>query len=208
MEENNVTPKLLLSFVVDNSISMREGKMAELMPAFREFAAMMEACPHVEFELILFDQFAPTVAKEFASAEVQPVTAGKLPLLGRAIDLAADRIEARTAELAAAAVPVFRPWMFILSDGMTFDAMEESTDRLDLAEREGKPLYLPFRLSKEIYSERLQYLDRTKHMVEILSGHIGDFFDFAAKMAQLRGTMPSDATVKFSKSDFEGWAVL
>lgn len=208
MEEQNQSPTLLLSFVVDNSASMQAGKLAELMPAFRDFATGMQERPDVEFELVLFDTFAPTVAKSFDSPKVNPVSGGKMPLLGRAIDLAGTRLFEREAALTAAERPVFRPWMFILSDGMTLDAMEESVNRLDSAERAGKLMYLPFRLSPKLLSDRLHYLDRTKHMIEIIPGHIADFFAFVAKMADLRRTLPADAPMKFSKSDFEGWAVL
>lgn len=208
MEEQNQSPTLLLTFVADNSASMQAGKLAELMPAFRNFAAGMTGNPNVEFELILFDTFAPAVAKSFDLPAVHPVSAGKMPFLGRAIDMAYKRLFEREAALTAEGKAVFRPWMFILSDGMTLDAMEESVNRLDSAERAGKLMYLPFRLSPKLISERLHYLDRTKHMIEIIPGHIADFFAFVAKMADLRRTLPADAPMKFSKSDFEGWALL
>lgn len=208
MEEQKQSPTLLLSFVVDNSASMQAGKLAELMPAFRSFAADMREKTHVEFELILFDTFTPAVAKAFDSPEIRPVSAGKLPLLGRAIDLSFARLTEREAKLTAAGSTVFRPWMFILSDGMTMDAMEDSVTRLEEAERAGKLMYLPFRLSQKLISERMQYLDRTKHMIEIIPGHIADFFDFAKKMIELRRTLPTETPMKFSKSDFEGWALL
>lgn len=208
MEEQNQSPVLLLTFVADNSASMQGEKLSELMPAFRDFAATMSHNSEVEFELILFDTFAPTVAKAFDSPEVRPVSGGKLPLLGRAIDMAGTRLFEREAALTAAGKPVYRPWMFILSDGMALDAVEESVNRLDSAERAGKLMYLPFRLSTKLLSERLHYLDRTKHMIEIIPGHIADFFAFVARMADLRRTLPTDAPMKFSKTDFEGWAVL
>ena len=105
-------------------------------------------------------------------------------------------------------MPLYRPWLFILSDGFAYDEMEEAVARLEKADRDGKLLYMPFKLRSKIYTDRLQCLDRTKHMIEIKNGAVGGFFDWVAKMAQMRLDTPPTGGIKFSKNDFEGWAVL
>ncbi|MBE6702991.1 MAG: hypothetical protein E7585_06235 [Ruminococcaceae bacterium] len=207
MEEMTVkTPKLLLSFVVDNSASVKGERLGELMRAFRAFAT--EAPDFLEWELLTFDTFAPAVIKNFTAPDIAPVSAGRFPLLGRAIMTAADRLDARAKALREAGERVYRPWMFVLSDGFTVDAMEEVCARLERMEKAEELLYLPFKLSSQLTTERLQCMDRGKHMIEIVAGGVDGFFAFVKGMIDQRATLAPDAKVKFSKNDFEGWAVL
>lgn len=200
-------PKLLLSFVIDNSASHKGERLGTWIRAFRAFGASLP--DFLEWELITFDTFAPAVVKSFADTEIAPVSAARFPLLGRAVGTAIDRIEARANALREGGEEVFRPWMFILSDGFTVDAMEEICARLEKLEKEEKLLYLPFRLSPALQTERLQCLDRSKHMIEIAAeGGVEGFFAFVSRMIEQRAALAPDVGVKFSKNDFEGWAAL
>ncbi|MBQ9099448.1 MAG: hypothetical protein IJY50_08505 [Clostridia bacterium] len=208
MENMEKTPRLLISFVTDNSASMEGERLGALVAAFRAFAERMKGNPIVEWELLTFDTFAPAVVKSFESDTVAPVAGERFPLLGRAVLTAAQRLHDRVGALKQQGHHVFRPWMFILSDGFTMDAMEEAAVKLDGLEKNGELLYLPFRLSKELTTERLQCLDRNKHMIEILPEGIDGFFAFVERMIEQRAALAPDVGVKFAKTDFEGWAVL
>ena len=98
MEEKTVTgaPRQLVSFILDNSASCSKETLSALMGGFRRFAADPAAANvRLEWELISFDTFEPAVCKSFDAPDIAPVRAGRMPLLGRAIELAADRVEAR-----------------------------------------------------------------------------------------------------------------
>ena len=79
---------------------------------------------------------------------------------------------------------------------------------LERAEREGELMYLPFKLSGGAVCDRVQALDRSKHLIRINEGCIESFFAFVLHMIGQRAALPLDEGVKFSKSDFEGWATL
>ena len=98
--------------------------------------------------------------------------------------------------------------LFILSGGFTVDAMETATAMLDRLEKGGELLYLPFKLTDTLKTERLQCLDRHKHMIEIKEGKLASLFGFVEGMMTQRAALAPDTGVKFSKTDFEGWAVL
>lgn len=208
MDEKMTNPHLLISFVLDNSAQMEGEQLGELMGGFRAFAERVAENAQLEWELLTFDTFAPMVVKSFAGKEVAPVSAERFPLLGRATMAATERLSERVKELRAKGEQVYRPWMFLLSGGFTMDDMEEVAAKLDGMEREGEVLYLPFKLSDKLLTERLQCLDRKKHMIEICKGHIADFFAFLDRMIEQRAALAPDVGVKFSKTDFEGWAVL
>lgn len=209
MEEKTMkAPHLLISFVMDNSACVAGERLGEMMGAFRAFAARTDLACVPEWELLTFDAFAPTVVKGFEDKEIAPVSARRFPLLGRAVRCAADRLMTRVKTLKEAGEEVYRPWMFILSGGFTADAMETATAMLDRLEKGGELLYLPFKLTEALKTERLQCLDRHKHMIEIKVGQIGGLFTFIENMIGQRAALAPDVSVKFSKNDFEGWAVL
>ena len=210
MEEKTVTgaPRQLVSFILDNSASCSKETLSALMGGFRRFGADPIAGVRLEWELISFDTFEPAVCKTFDSPDIAPVRAGRMPLLGRAIDLAVDRVDARAAMLRQNGENCYRPWVFILSSGFTFDETEQAVMRLDAMEHNGDVLYLPFKFSPKLYTERLQTLDRVKHMITVKEGGVEGFFAFVSTMLERRGALAPDAGLKFRKTDFEGWAEL
>ena len=208
MEENIKTPHLLISFVLDNSAQMDSEYLGALMNGFRAFAEQTAQNANLEWELLTFDTFAPMVVKSFEGNEVAPVAADRFPLLGRAAMAATERLTARVEALHTQGEEVYRPWMFLLSGGFTMDDMEAVAAKLDGMERSGEVLYLPFKCAPKLYTERLQCLDRNKHMIEICRGQVDGFFAFLHRMIEQRAALAPDVGVKFTKTDFEGWAVL
>jgi uncharacterized protein YegL len=201
-------PKQLISFIIDNSASCEKEKLAALMGGFRRMIAERDKWPNTELELICFEAFDPALIKAFDEEEIAPVRAGRMPLLGRAVMAATERTLERVEQLRAEGIECHRPWMFILSAGFTFDDMEEVVTRLDAEEHAGNLTYLPFKLYPKLFTERMQTLDRVKHMIEIREGGIEGFFGFIDSMLERRSTLSPETGLKFSKSDFEGWAVL
>lgn len=209
MEENkSIAPRLLVSFVLDNSTSVEPERLQQMTEQFRGFAAATAENADLEWELITFCDFAPTVLKSFTEKEITAPAPNGFPLLGRATKVALERLNARVEELRAAGVTVYRPWIFLLSDGFTMDNMTVSAARLDGMERSGEVLYLPFKFSPTLKTERLQALDRNKHMIEIKEGRLDGFFDFVMRMIEQRAALAPDVGIKFAKTDFEGWAEL
>lgn len=206
--EDNKNSRLLISFVLDNGITVPEERLQALTGAFAAFAEAQRENSGLEFELIAYDGFAPTVVKSFEQTAPDAVKAARFPLLGRATMTAVDRLISRVEALKAEGVTVHRPWVFLLSDGYTVDSMEEVANRLDGLERSGDLLYLPFKLSPTLMTDRLQYLDRSKHMIEIKEGGMDGFFAFVNRMIEQRASLEAGVGIKFVKTDFEGWAEL
>ena len=201
-------PRQLISFVIDNSASSGKEKLSAMMSGFRTMAAQLAENSAIEFELSCFDALSPAVVKPFDKAEIASVYANRFPLLGRAVLSATDRLADRVKTLREQGVALYRPMLFILSDGFTLDDTEEMVSRLDAMEHAGEITYLPFKLSKKLSTERMQSLDRVKHMIEIKEGHIADFFGFVASLVEQRQALAPEVGLKFKKTDFEGWAEL
>ncbi len=198
----------LVSFVLDNSASVSKEKLSALMGGFRRLAADGEKYPAMEWELLSFDGFTPGVIKSFDKKEILPVRAGRMPLLGRAMETAAARLTERAAALEKEGKMPYRPWLFVLSDGFSFDEPARVASTLDTWEKAGRILYLPFRLSARLYNERMQAMDRVKHMITVKEGGIESFFGFFTSLLARRTETGGEGALKFRKNDFEGWAEL
>ena len=193
------TNKQLVSFVLDNSASLPREKLAALMSGFRRLASA--AHPMLEFELLTYDGFAPAVVKSFEDKEIAPVRAGRMPLLSRALQVAAERLEARAKQTGTP----YRPWLILLCAGFAFDESAELVTRL---EGEGNVIYLPFKLTPTLYTARMQATDRVKHMITIKEDGIDGFFTFFDGLLARREQAGEEGGLKFRKNDFEGWGEL
>lgn len=193
--------KQLVSFVLDNSASLPREKLTALMSGFRRLASEEQKHPMLEFELLTFDGFAPAVVKSFTDGEIGPVRAGRMPLLSRALQTAAERLERRAKETGTP----YRPWLILLCAGFAFDESAELVTRL---EEEGKVIYLPFKLSPVLHTARMQATDRVKHMITIKEHGIDGFFAFFEELLTRREQAGEEGGLKFRKNDFEGWGEL
>ncbi|MBQ8341918.1 MAG: hypothetical protein IJY22_06065 [Clostridia bacterium] len=206
--EDNRTPRLLISFVLDNSCTVRADRLQALGEAFAKFGEAVAENTDLEWELMTFGGLQPVITKSFEDKALKAITPNGFPLLGRTVGAAADRLLARAAELKAAGHAVHRPWLLLLSDGFSSDSLEEIALRLDGLERGGEIMCLPFKLSPKLTTDRMQYLDRNKHMIEIKQGGLDGFFAFMLRMIGQRESLAADMGIKFAKTDFEGWAEL
>ena len=202
---NTVPARFLLSIVLDNGVRVSDDRLSSLMGGLRQLLVPREG---VESELIVYDGLAPLVAKSFDSDQILPVSGGRFPLLARAAELALDRLEARKKALFDEGVPLYRPLLFLLTDGFCIDSTDELSARLEAAERAGLLTYLPFCLSEAPLCERVADIDRIKRMPRLLQGGTEGLFAFLSALIERRLAAPIEEGLKFSKSDFEGWAVL
>lgn len=197
MSESN---KQLAGFVLDNSASLPREKLAALMGGFRRLAA--QTVPDVlEWELLTFDGFSPCVVKSFGDKEIAPVRAGRMPLLTRAIEQAAERLVARAEALKCEHLP----WLIVLCTGFAFDDPATVVTKL---EEDKKVVYLPFKLSPTLHTARMQAMDRVKHMITIKEDGIDGFFHFFNELLSRRAQASELGGLKFRKNDFEGWGEL
>lgn len=198
----------LVSFVLDNSASVSREKLSALMGGFRRLAADAEKYPMLQWELLVYDTFTPFVVKSFDTSVLAGVRAGRTPLLGRAMQSAAARLMARAAQLEGEGKSLYRPWLFVLCDGFCLDEPCVQATALDTLEKQGKLVYLPFKLSKALYNEQMQAMDRVKHMIGVKEGGIEHFFDFFDTLLSRRNDTGGEVAWKLEKNDFEGWAEL
>lgn len=141
-------PAVLL---VDISGSMSGKPIEELNRGLREFGIALQedslALGRAEVCVISFNSSVQTEMgfRPATEYEAPVLSAGGLTSFNEAIQVALDAIEARKEEYRGEGIQHYRPWLFVLTDGLPTDDNLESVakDRIQNAIRNKKLTYMP-----------------------------------------------------------------
>lgn len=141
-------PAVLL---VDISGSMSGKPIEELNKGLREFGIALQedslALGRAEVCVISFNSSVQTEMgfRPATEYEAPVLSAGGLTSFNEAIQVALDAIEARKEEYRREGIQHYRPWLFVLTDGLPTDDNLESVakDRIQNAIRNKKLTYMP-----------------------------------------------------------------
>lgn len=123
--------------LVDTSGSMNPNAIEELNQGLQEFGAALQsdskAWGCADVCVISFNSEVTEVVPFCPAASFQPprLTAGGLTAMNEAIITGLDAIEMRKNEYKAIGVDYWRPWIFLLTDGIPTDDREFETPALD-----------------------------------------------------------------------------
>ena len=212
MSENHL-PKLEISFVIDNSISMKGDRLDLFKDAFKSFADEMSVGDmhrSVEYEVVCFEDFSPRVLKKFKEEDfnINGLSAGKMPFLDRSINKALDDLETRITELRNMNTKLYKPWLIVLSDGQSFDDTLSSSARINSLTSQGELLFIPFNLTLNELSDKINSLEKEKFFIKVGENKFKNLVDWIIKLVVDRLTTPLDQNVRIKKESFDGWAVL
>ena len=198
--------------ILDNSAAFQGEKFDNFKKAFEDcMKKFKENNPmNIDLEIIAFDEFTPIQLKtyrdeEFKCEELKPY---KMPFLGKAIDLSIQNMKGLIEYYQDKNVPMFKPWMFILTDAYTLDDIDYSVSAMKKFFIETKVLYMPFILSQKKIPQNCESLAGIKNLMRIKDNTYDQFFDWFYNIAMKRADTDLDVGVKFNRSEFEGWAVL
>lgn len=213
MTLQNISSKLLIGIVVDNSISMKGERIDSLKASLKTFVDEMSAGDlrrDVEYEIVAFEDFSPKVLKKFIDEEfnINSLVAGKIPLLDKAISQCVLDIEERENELKTQGAKLYKPWLIVLSDGQSFDETNQSANRIEVKKSGSGLLFLPFNLSNDDLNPKLNPLEQQKRFIKIGQNKTDAFIKWLIDFVVTRLTTPADKPISIDKKAFEGWAIL
>lgn len=205
--------KLLISFVIDNSISMKGERMDDFKKAFKVFVDEMsygDLRRDVEYEIVAFEDFTPRVLKSFKDEEfnINSLTPGKMPFLDKAINRALNDLDQREDELDSAGIQRFKSWLIVISDSQSFDDTTPSSERISIKKKQSGLLFLPFNISKNPLSTKVDPLSKQKVFIKVGENKFSSLSNWLIEFAITRLTTPIDSSVSIKKESFNGWAIL
>ena len=135
----NTEPRCACALVLDNSYSMHGPKIDQLNTALIEFQNSLSrdllALKRVEIAIVTFGPVR--VAQPFTTVDrlsMPPLVADNDTPMGEAVTTALKLIDDRKASYRQAGVPYFRPWMFLLTDGLPTDDISAACRAVQRAE--------------------------------------------------------------------------
>lgn len=207
------TNKLLISLVVDNSLTMKGDRIDDLRNALKLFIDEMgngDLRRTVEYEIVAFEDFNSKVLKSFKEEEfnINLLQAGKMPFLDKAISQSVLDITNREAELSKQGYKLYKPWLVVLSDGQSFDDTENSAHKIEQKKNDNGLLFLPFCLSQNEINPKIEPLIAQKAFIKIGQNKLNLFAQWLIDFVVQRLTTPLDKPVSLDKKSFEGWAII
>lgn len=139
---DNQEPRCPCVLLLDTSGSMSGAPINELNAGLETFQTQLQrddyARMRVEVAIITFGNGTHMEqgfvgAEQFAAPRLRP--GGNTPL-GAALNLALDQLEARKETYKQLAMPYYRPWVFLITDGAPTDEWRTAAQRVQQAENE------------------------------------------------------------------------
>lgn len=137
----NAEPRCACVLLLDISGSMNGEPIGALNHGLQQFAAALRedglAARRVDIAVVTFGDRVDVMA-EFGSAQTfnpQPLKASGSTPMGEAINVGIDLLAARQEQYRAGGITPYRPWMFLISDGVPTDSWDRAARRIEEGER-------------------------------------------------------------------------
>ncbi|MCL2440779.1 MAG: VWA domain-containing protein [Treponema sp.] len=180
-------PHLACVLLLDTSGSMSGSPIASLNQAlqrFKEQVSMDEmAQKRVDIAIIEFNDTARLIQDFTPIRNMQPITlqATGSTSMGAGINMAIDMVKGRNRYYNSIGTPVFKPWIFMITDGGPTDSIDEAARRIQEEESKGTHGKLKFfALGVEGYSKDALFR-LTNRVMELRDKDFSSIFDWMGK---------------------------
>jgi uncharacterized protein YegL len=203
--------RLYISILIDNSASMEETKLAQIIKGFEMIFKSFEeeqSKGSLQIQVLSFGDFQPQILKQRTeSSYSEQVILNGFPLMGRALDvISKDLMKALTNEKKE----IHTPWLIVISNGLTLDSIQKSHLGLKALKAKYNLRYLPFLTTREKVASRqieTEQFEAKKPMV-ILDKKMDLFFHWLTEDIKNRINTPLNERVTSDKKLLEGWTIL
>lgn len=158
----NPEQRLACMLLLDTSSSMSNGRIDRLNEGVRTLLESLKedelASKRVDLAIITFASDV-TLVQDFSNPdqwEAPRFEANGVTNMGEAIVQALDRLESRKQEYKGNGIAYYRPWLFILTDGMPTDSTELAAQRLRRAQDLKQVKVFPVGIGDEIGFDELK----------------------------------------------------
>ena len=181
-------PRLLCILLLDTSDSMNNGgAIADLNEGVNRFK--VQVCKdetskrRVDVAIIQFNSTVEIVQDFSPVSQMQNVnlSAHGMTAMGKAINTAIDKIKERVNMYALMGTPSFKPWIFMVTDGLPTDSIDRAIERIKEEEAKGTHGKLKF-IALGINNYDKDTLFRLTHRVmEMRDTNFTKIFDWVAE---------------------------
>ena len=204
--------KLLITFVIDNSSSMKGNKIEELKKAIKDFGDKINNKKYqncVECAMIMFRGFESIQYKSFDQNEINinNLYAGGIPFCSNALDNAINTLNKRVDLANNNGESLYKPWIILLLNGENYDDVKEPAVKLVEMMKSGKVSYFPFALSDNEFNPNLAILKKVKPFTIVKDAMYDQLFGWIFNLVEKRISTPADQSFAIDSHSFEGWTI-
>lgn len=180
-------PHIACVLLLDTSGSMTGAPIASLNKAVNDFKTQTVADElaqkRVDISIIEFNDTARVVQDFVPLTEMEPVTltAGGCTAMGEGIELAIDKVKERNRLYASLGTPCFKPWIFMITDGMPTDDITAARNRIELEESKGQFGKLKFWAVGVNGYDKATLTSLTKRCIELSSADFSGIFNWLSE---------------------------
>jgi len=127
VKQDNPDPRVACALLLDTSYSMEGPRITRLNSGYKAFCESLAEDPlarkRTEVTVVTFGGSVDVVVPFKEGRDLTPVTfsAGGATPMGEALNVGLDQLIARKTEYKAAGLEYFRPWLFVITDGVPTD---------------------------------------------------------------------------------------
>ena len=154
------------------------------LQTFKDQVAMDElASRRVDIAIVEFNNDARIVQDFTPIAQMQPITlrATGMTYMGAGIDLAIDIVKARNQFYNSVGTPVYRPWIFMITDGAPTDDIENAANRIWEEENKGTHGKLKFFALGVGNYDRNTLFKLTNRVIELIDTNFEGIFNWMSE---------------------------
>ncbi len=197
----NASHRVCICLCIDASLSMlNENRIGKVNSGVRKFIKSCQddlyAQGAADVCIITFGGRKAAIVHNFTGVreiDYQDIIPDGQTPMGEAIELALDEIKKRKALFASHGISSFKPWLIIMSDGVSTDDISHAADRLRAAQRAKKIKVMCIDMSNGTEMSDLKKLTLDGAVSSIGALEIEDFFNLLSReVAGLSNDNPED----------------
>ena len=192
-------PHLACVLLLDTSGSMEGQPLRELNNAINRFIQetnMNElAKKRVDVAIVGFDDEPYLISDFIPVVNMKPVqlSTGGLTSMGSGINMAIDLVKERNRFYSSTGVSCFKPWIFMITDGLPTDSIQEAARRITEEEQKGKLKF--FALGVEGYDPDSLF-KLTNRVIELSDTNFSTIFDWLSESMCIISTSRIGETIQ------------
>lgn len=173
--------------LLDTSGSMEGAPIDSLNHALRDFKEKVSmdemAKKRVDIAIVEFNDSAAVVQDFTPISQMSPVTleAGGITAMGAGINMAIDMVKDRNRFYNSLGTPVYKPWIFMISDGEPTDDIESAARRIQEEENKGSHGKLKFFALGVPGYDKDTLFKLTKRVMELSDTDFAGIFDWMSE---------------------------
>ena len=209
---SNLTEKLVVSIILDNSYVLESLGLCDRLKSFLEaLKTYTESTPdsdRLDIQIERFDGLHSATVKRFDEVTFDTdIACQGFPLLDRTLSKSLDDLATHLNQLNTAKQPIYKPWFVIVSSGLSYDALAAFKDA-NIMNQINQLTVFPFLMDDTFLGENLIPMNRLKPFMVIKEHQLNALAKWLEMMMSERLGKSASEKMRLDKDSLKDWIYL